>query len=65
VYESGFRDRSVLLHVSILLTIHASLHPVDAACVLIAGVKSWADNPILALLARGSSKFGFNFREGF
>jgi hypothetical protein len=34
-------------------------------CVLIAGVKTSADNPILALLARGSSKFGFNLREGF
>ena len=34
-------------------------------CVLIAGMKTWTVNPILTLLARGSSKFRFNFRDGF
>jgi hypothetical protein len=38
--------------------------PLDP-CVLIAGVKIWADNPILTLLARGSSKFRFSFRDRF
>ena len=33
--------------------------------VLIAGVKIWSDNPILTLFARGPSKFGFSFRDGF
>jgi hypothetical protein len=52
---------------SILLTdvarISASRQP--DFCVLIAGVKIWADNPILTLLAGGSSKFRFSFRDGF
>jgi len=67
VYESRFRVRSVLLHVLILLTIaHLCFQKTRPdLCVLIAGVKTSADNPILALLARGSSKFGFNLREGF
>jgi hypothetical protein len=57
----------VLLHVSILLTdvarISASGRP--DPCVLIAGVKTWAANPILTLAARESSKFCFSFRDGF
>ena len=49
----------------ILLTVVARItvsRPLDP-CVLIAGVKIWADNPILTLLARGSSKFRFSFRD--
>jgi hypothetical protein len=42
------------------LTLRAFLLP-DG---VIAGVKPGADNPILALPARGSSKFRFNLRDG-
>jgi hypothetical protein len=57
----------VLLHVQILLTDVARISasgPLDPS-VLIAGVKIWADNPILTLRGRESSKFCFSFRDGF
>ncbi|MEH2545150.1 hypothetical protein V1283_001795 [Bradyrhizobium sp. AZCC 2262] len=57
----------MLLHVQILLTDVARISasgPLDPS-VLIAGVKIWADNPILTLRGRESSKFCFSFRDGF